>query len=62
MATIVFTGLRGFLGVELLARVLRAAPDERAVCVVQSRYAALAEQKREDGRFLGRFKGSVITR
>jgi thioester reductase-like protein len=45
MGTIFFTGFPGFLGVELLPRVLRRSPDDRAVCLVQGRFAALARQR-----------------
>jgi thioester reductase-like protein len=42
MGTIFFTGFPGFLGVELLPRVLKRSPDDRAVCLVQRRFADLA--------------------
>jgi thioester reductase-like protein len=45
MSTIFFTGFPGFLGVELLPRVLRRSPENRAVCLVQSRFAALARTR-----------------
>ena len=45
MGTIFFTGFPGFLGVELLPRVLRRSPDDRAVCLVQGRFADLARQR-----------------
>jgi thioester reductase-like protein len=45
MGTIFFTGFPGFLGVELLPRVLRRAPEDRAVCLVQGRFAGLARQR-----------------
>jgi thioester reductase-like protein len=45
MGTIFFTGFPGFLGVELLPRVLRRSPEDRAVCLVQSKFAGLARQR-----------------
>jgi thioester reductase-like protein len=46
--TIFFTGFPGFLGVELLPRVLRRAPDAEAVCLVQSKFHGLAQQRVEE--------------
>ena len=43
--TVLFTGFPGFLGSELLPRVLAAAPDREALCVVQSRFAPLARER-----------------
>ena len=43
--TIVFTGFPGFLGSELLPRVLAREPGASAVCVVQRRFLALAQQR-----------------
>ncbi|HYG66802.1 MAG TPA: SDR family oxidoreductase, partial [Anaeromyxobacteraceae bacterium] len=48
MATIFFTGFPGFLGVELLPRVLGRRRDDRAVCLVQAKFAALARSKAEE--------------
>lgn len=45
MGTIFFTGFPGFLGVELLPRVLRRSPEDRAVCLVQGRFAGLARTR-----------------
>ncbi len=42
MSTIFFTGFPGFLGVELLPRVLRRSPDASATCLVQPKFAAAA--------------------
>ncbi|MFC4787093.1 SDR family oxidoreductase [Nocardioides sp. MAHUQ-72] len=42
--TVLMTGFPGFLGGALLPRVLETT-DEDAVCVVQPKYAALAEQR-----------------
>jgi thioester reductase-like protein len=38
MATIFFTGFPGFLGRELLPRVLARRPDDRALCLVQPKF------------------------
>ncbi|MBV9044635.1 MAG: SDR family oxidoreductase, partial [Alphaproteobacteria bacterium] len=53
MGTIVFTGFPGFLGSELLPRLLRRAPGDEALCLVQSKFAELA---RERARGLDRVK------
>lgn len=45
MATIFFTGYPGFLGAELLPRVLNRSDDSRAVCLVQPRFAGLARER-----------------
>jgi thioester reductase-like protein len=45
MGTIFFTGFPGFLGVELLPRVLARSPDDRALCLVQSKFAAVARHR-----------------
>ena len=45
MSSILFTGFPGFLGTELLPRVLRRAPDRSTVCLVQRRYAELAAHR-----------------
>ena len=45
MNTIVFTGFPGFLGSELLPRILAREPAASAVCVVQRRFAALARER-----------------
>jgi thioester reductase-like protein len=47
MASIFFTGFPGFLGSELLPRVLRRAPDAEAICLVQSKFAPLARERAE---------------
>lgn len=47
MATIFFTGFPGFLGSELLPRVLARRPADRARCLVQPRFAALAHDRAE---------------
>ncbi|HEX6070089.1 MAG TPA: SDR family oxidoreductase, partial [Longimicrobiaceae bacterium] len=45
MATTFFTGYPGFLGAELLPRVLNRSDDSRAVCLVQPRFAGLAHER-----------------
>ena len=45
MAKILFTGFPGFLGSELLPRVLARDPEARVVCLVQSKFAALARER-----------------
>ena len=47
MSTILFTGFPGFLGVELLPRVLAREPDARATCLVQAKFADLARRQVE---------------
>jgi len=42
MATVLFTGFPGFLGRELLPRVLARRTDAAAVCLVQEKFAAQA--------------------
>ena len=56
-----FTGFPGFLGSELLPRVLRRAPGLEAVCLVQPRFADLArrraaELEAADERLAGRIR------
>ena len=45
MDAILFTGFPGFLGSELLPRVLARAPGAEAVCLVQPKYAPLARAR-----------------
>ena len=45
MDTILFTGFPGFLGSELLPRVLGRMTDAEAVCLVQPKYTALAQSR-----------------
>ncbi|MBI3926697.1 MAG: SDR family oxidoreductase [Armatimonadetes bacterium] len=47
MATIFLTGYPGFLGSELLPRILARKAGARALCLVQSKFLALAEQRRQ---------------
>jgi thioester reductase-like protein len=46
--TIFFTGFPGFLGVELLPRVLRRNPDAQAVCLVQPKFLEVARDRVTD--------------
>ena len=48
MADILFTGFPGFLGSALLPRVLARAEGDDAVCLVQAKFAAAAEERRRE--------------
>ncbi len=48
MATVFFTGFPGFLGSELLPRVLDRRSEDRAICLIQSKFAHLAELRRAE--------------
>ncbi|MTV24848.1 SDR family oxidoreductase [Nitriliruptoraceae bacterium ZYF776] len=59
--TVLFTGFPGFLGSELLPRVLRREADAVAVCLVQDRFLPLAQQRvaelvAADGSLVGRIE------
>lgn len=43
--TLFFTGYPGFLGTELLPRLLRRDPEATALCLVQPKFAALARER-----------------
>ncbi|MBV8545848.1 MAG: SDR family oxidoreductase [Acidobacteria bacterium] len=45
MPTLFFTGYPGFLGTELLPRLLSRAKDAKAVCLVQPKFANLARER-----------------
>jgi nucleoside-diphosphate-sugar epimerase len=45
MSSIFFTGYPGFLGSELLPRILRRDPQSRAVCLVQPKFLPLARER-----------------
>src|SRR6185295_9726187 len=45
MATVFFTGYPGFLGSELLPRILARREGATALCIVQPKFAALARQR-----------------
>jgi thioester reductase-like protein len=60
-STVFFTGFPGFLGTELLPRVLRRSPQAEAVCLVQPQYLAMARERaaeleRADERIAGRIR------
>lgn len=60
-STIFFTGFPGFLGVELLPRVLRRSPDAEAVCLVQEKFLPvaaerIAELEKADADLVGRIR------
>src|SRR5687768_1125185 len=46
MPTIFLTGFPGFLGSELLRRLLARSPDTTAVCLVQPKFAAMAKGRK----------------
>ncbi len=59
--TIFFTGFPGFLGVELLPRVLRRNPEAEAVCLVQDKFldtarSKVAEMEKADPDLVGRIR------
>jgi len=45
MATHFFTGFPGFLGSELVPRVLARSPEEQVVCLIQKKFADLAHRR-----------------
>ena len=55
MATLLFTGFPGFLGSELLPRVLARDPEAGALCVVQAKFAAAARRRADD--LIARYPG-----
>lgn len=48
MSTIFFTGYPGFLGAELLPRLLARSPEIRVRCLVQEKFAPLARERARD--------------
>jgi thioester reductase-like protein len=48
MSTVLFTGFPGFLGSELLPRVLARDPAARAACIVQPKFVALAKRRADE--------------
>jgi thioester reductase-like protein len=48
MARILFTGFPGFLGSALVPRVLARADGDEALCLVQPKFAALADDRRRE--------------
>jgi thioester reductase-like protein len=47
MPKIFFTGFPGFLGSELLPRVLERSPDDTAICLVQGKFLEMAQERVE---------------
>lgn len=47
MPSVLLTGYPGFLGSELLPRILRRSNDIEAVCLVQPKFMALADERRK---------------
>ena len=47
MQKIFFTGFPGFLGSELLPRVLARSPEDTAVCLVQDKFMDMAQERVE---------------
>src|SRR5437016_3153280 len=45
MKTVFFTGFPGFLGSELLPRILKRSPEATALCLVQPKFAPLARER-----------------
>ena len=56
MPSVLFTGYPGFLGSELLPRILRRSPDLEAACLVQSKFLPLAEERRKASPFADRIR------
>ena len=56
MPTLLFTGYPGFLGSELLPRLLRRDPEAVAVCIVQPKFAALATERMLASPFASRIR------
>ena len=56
MPTVFFTGYPGFLGSELLPRILRRSPGANAVCLVQPKFVDLAEERRRASGFADRIR------
>ncbi|HEV8660071.1 MAG TPA: SDR family oxidoreductase [Thermoanaerobaculia bacterium] len=54
MPAIFFTGFPGFLGAELLPRLLARTPEMRAICLVQPKFAELARER------AGRIAGATL--
>lgn len=48
MSIVFFTGFPGFLGSELLPRVLERSPEHEAVCLIQPKFIAQARSRLED--------------
>ncbi len=48
MSIVFFTGFPGFLGSELVPRVLGRSPQHRAVCLIQSKFIGPARSRLEN--------------
>lgn len=62
LPTIFFTGYPGFLGSELLPRVLKRSSDTTALCIVQPKFAAMARERARPFGDRVRFVEGDITR
>jgi nucleoside-diphosphate-sugar epimerase len=63
MPTVFFTGFPGFLGSELVPRILQRSPDTTAMCLVQPKFAALArERARSIGNRIRIVEGDITAR
>ena len=56
MSRVLFTGYPGFLGSELLPRLLKRDPSVDAVCIVQPKFAALATHRAQQSGFAKRIR------
>jgi nucleoside-diphosphate-sugar epimerase len=54
VSRVLFTGYPGFLGSELLPRLLARDPAAEAICVVQPKFAALARERAQQSAFASR--------
>jgi len=59
--TLFFTGYPGFLGSELLPRLLKRAPDANAICLVQPKFANLARERAEEFDRVRIIEGDITT-
>ncbi len=48
MSSVFFTGFPGFLGSELLPKILARSPQQRAICLIQSKFLAQARSRLEN--------------
>lgn len=56
MPSVLFTGYPGFLGSELLPRILRRSPQLEAACLVQQKFMGLADERRKASPFADRIR------
>lgn len=61
MPTLFFTGYPGFLGSELLPRLLKRAPDANAICLVQPKFANLARERAKEFDRVRIIEGDITT-